>query len=304
MLESVRRIEMMRVAGGERRRTADALAVEGPLEIRLDFHRDGAPVRTTLAVTMRTPGQDVELAAGFLFTEGIIRDRRDIARIGCCGPGGGRGPDNRLRVELAPTVAIDLSRFERRSYTTSSCGACGKTSLEALRATRPWGLPHESRTVSAELLRSLPAALRAAQSTFDATGGLHASALFDRDGRLVIVREDVGRHNALDKVIGAQLLRGALPSHEQILIVSGRVSFELVEKALMAGIPILGAIGAPSSLAVDTAREAGMTLVGFLSAERFNVYCGVERILTRSTSISPIGILKTAADDSGRLCSS
>jgi FdhD protein len=268
----------MRAQGTQVLRAADALAVEEPLEIRLDFDRNGTMVRTTLAVAMRTPGQDVELAAGYLFTEGIIRDRADIARIGCCGPGGGTGPDNRLRVELAPGVAIDISRFERYSYTSSSCGACGKTSLERLRATRRWALPSDTPRVSAATLRGLPAALRTAQSAFELTGGLHASALFDIDGRLVALREDVGRHNALDKVIGAQLLRGALPAHERILIVSGRVSFELVDKAVMAGIPILAAIGAPSSLAVETAREAGMTLIGFLSAERFNVYCGAERI--------------------------
>jgi FdhD protein len=259
-------------------RAADILAVEEPLEIRLDTAKDGETVRRTVAVTMRTPGHDVELAAGYLFTEGIIRHRGDIARIGCCGPGGGTGPDNRIRVELAPHVVVDESRLERHSYTSSSCGACGKPSLDRLRAPRHWTLRRDTPHISGATLRALPAALRGAQTAFDLTGGLHASALFDVDGHLVILREDVGRHNALDKVIGAQLLRGALPAYERILIVSGRVSFELVEKAVMAGIPILAAIGAPSSLAVETAREAGMTLVGFLGVERFNVYSGAERI--------------------------
>jgi FdhD protein len=278
MLESVRRIEVTRADRTEARRASDALAVEEPLEIRLDYTREGEVARTTLAVTMRTPGHDVELAAGYLFTEGMIRDRRDIARIGCCGPGRGTDPDNRIRAELAPHVSVDPSRLDRYSYTSSSCGACGKTSIDALRARRPWVLPPDSLTIRGELLRLLPAALRHVQSSFDATGGLHAAALFASDGRLVVVREDVGRHNALDKVIGSQLLAGALPAHERILIVSGRVSFELVEKALMAGIPVLAAIGAPSSLAVDTAREAGMTLVGFLSADRFNIYSGGHRV--------------------------
>ena len=279
MLETVRRVEVMRADLLDARRASDALAVEEPLEIRLDHDQEGEIVRTTVAVTMRTPGHDVELAAGYLFTEGIIGDRRDIARIGCCGPGQGTGPDNRIRVELASHVAVEAGRLERHSYTSSSCGACGKTSIEALRARRPWTLARESPLVNAEVLRALPAALRAAQSAFEATGGLHAAALFDGEGRLIVVREDVGRHNALDKVIGEQLLVGALPAHDRILIVSGRVSFELVEKALMAGIPVLAAIGAPSSLAVETARDAGMTLVGFLSSERFNVYCGAERVI-------------------------
>ena len=277
MLETVRRVEVMRADANAASRASDALAVEEPLEIRVDQLADGDVQRTTVAITMRTPGHDVELAAGYLFSEGIIRDRRDIARIGCCGPGGGTGPDNRIRVELAPGVALDRARFERQSYTSSSCGACGKTSMQALRGRRPWALPRETPVVRGRLLRELPAALRRAQSAFDATGGLHASALFDVEGHLLLAREDVGRHNAVDKVIGAQLLTGALPAHERILIVSGRVSFELVEKAAMAGIAVLGAIGAPSSLAVETAREAGMTLVGFLSADRFNVYCGADR---------------------------
>lgn len=279
MLESVRRVEVLRTNMTETRRSGDALAVEEPLEIRLDFEQEGEMVRTTLGVTMRTPGHDVELAAGHLFTEGIIRRRADIARIGCCGPGRGTGPDNRIRVELARAVAVDRGRLGRLSYTSSSCGACGKASIEALRTRRPWALSPRAPSVVRDMVRRLPASLRHAQSVFDATGGLHASALFDVDGGLVTIREDVGRHNALDKVIGAQLLAGLLPAHERILVVSGRVSFELVEKALMAGIPLLAAIGAPSSLAVETAREAGMTLIGFLSAERFNVYCGAERLV-------------------------
>ena len=286
MLETVRRVDVTWAGTSDVRRASDALAVEEPLEIRVDFERAGTMVRTTAAITMRTPGHDVELAAGYLFTEGVVRDRSDIARIGCCGPGGGTGPDNRLRAELARGVEVEPGRLERQSYTSSACGVCGKTSFAALRAQSRWTLNGDTPMVLAEVLRGLPTALRKAQSTFELTGGLHAAALFDVAGHLEMLREDVGRHNALDKVIGAQLLRGALPLRERILIVSGRVSFELVEKARMAGVPVLAAIGAPSSLAVEHAREAGMTLIGFLSAERFNVYCGANRIAWSPTAAS------------------
>jgi FdhD protein len=220
---------------------------------------------------MRTPGRDAELAAGFLFTEAILRHPRQVADIRSCRAGS-------IRVVLASGSCIDLSRLERHSYTTSSCGMCGKTSLAALRSESPFALDAAWPRVDAELIRSLPALLRQSQTTFDATGGLHASALFDLDGELAVAREDVGRHNALDKVIGAEWLAGNLPASERILIVSGRVSFELVQKAAMAGIPIMAAIGAPSSLAVELAREVGMTLVGFVRLDRFNVYSGGERI--------------------------
>jgi FdhD protein len=249
----------------------DLLAVEEPLEIRLQWGEADERRLTTVAVTMRTPGCDAELAAGFLFTEGILRDRREIVELRSCRRGS-------VRVVLAPGARVEMSRLERHSYTTSSCGMCGKTSAAALRLTSAFPLHDRWPRTEEGLIRSLPGRLRRAQEAFDVTGGLHASALFDLDGRLVIAREDVGRHNALDKVIGAQLLAGRLPADEQILIVSGRVSFELIQKALMAGIPIVAAIGAPSSLAVDVAREHGMTLLGFVRADRFNVYSGGERL--------------------------
>jgi FdhD protein len=251
----------------------DVLAVEEPLEIALEGEVAGRPLRKTISVTMRTPGDDAELAAGFLFTEGIIRDRSQIEHVGQCG-----GAGNVVRVRVAPSADLDLARLERHFYTTSSCGVCGKTSIDALRTTSRYPLPAGSPVLSARLIHRLPDALRAAQAVFDRTGGLHASALFDADGRLRCLREDVGRHNALDKVIGAELLAGRLPAYGRILVVSGRASFELVQKAVMAGIPILVAVGAPSSLAVELAVRAGMTLAGFVRDGRFNVYSASGRI--------------------------
>jgi FdhD protein len=265
MNEGVTRLDVQRVDDGGTYATSDVLAVEEALEIRVSREGDGVP--RTIAVTMRTPGDDAELAVGYLFTEGVVRCPDQISGVYACRSGA-------IRVELAPTVAFDLARLERHSYMSSSCGACGKTSTTALRATPPWALPDGEPIIDGALVRALPGLLRDAQVLFATTGGLHASALFDLHGRLIVLREDVGRHNALDKVIGAELVAGRLPAHERILIVSGRVSFELVQKALMAGIPVVAAIGAPSSLAVELARESGMTLLGFVRADRFNVYAG------------------------------
>jgi FdhD protein len=251
----------------------DALAVEEPLEIRLEADVAGRALRKTIAVTMRTPGDDIELATGFLFTEGIVAERAHFEHVARCGVAG-----NVVRVRVAAGADVDLARLERHFYTTSSCGVCGKTSIEALRTTSRYALPRDRPVVEAALIHRLPAALRAAQSVFDRTGGLHASALFDVDGSVHCLREDVGRHNALDKVIGAELLAGRLPAHDRILVVSGRASFELVQKAAMAGIPVLVAVGAPSSLAVELAATAGMTLVGFARDGRFNVYAGAQRV--------------------------
>ncbi len=280
------------------REFADALAVEEPLEIRIGFP-DGK--HKAVSVTMRTPGHDGELAAGFLFTEGILTSHDQIKQIRHCGPKGrnpsgsegavlqkvdldatgtlpnGRVSANTIRVDLNDNIDIDLKRLERNFYTTSSCGVCGKSSIEALR-TGVKKLAASSITVSDEVIHGLPAAALRAQRAFEKTGGLHASALFTTDGELDTIREDVGRHNALDKVIGHRFNAGEIPLSDKILFVSGRASFELVQKALMAGIPILAAVGAPSSLAVELAREYGMTLIGFVRDERFNIYCGGERI--------------------------
>ena len=271
MIDGVKEIDIARNGAGAYDVARDLLAVEEPLEIRVEW-TDGAEQRVaTVAVTMRTPGNDVELAAGFLFTEGLVRERKQIVSVRSCRAGS-------VRVVVAPEVTIDLARLERHSFTSSSCGMCGKTSASALRTMSSYPLRPGKPAVEDALLRSLPERLRCAQPAFDATGGLHASALFDLKGELVTLREDVGRHNALDKVIGAELLAGRLPADERVLIVSGRVSFELVQKALMAGVPIVAAIGAPSSLAVELAREGGLTLLGFLRTARFNVYAGGERL--------------------------
>ena len=226
---------------------------------------------------MRTPGHDEELAVGFLLSEGIIQDRGDLREVrgqrhGC--------RSNLVRVGLQDHVAVDLRRMERHFYTTSSCGVCGKASIAALRTVRryPPAVEGSPPFVPAGLLHRLPERLRAAQEGFAATGGLHASALVDGAGQVMLLREDVGRPNALDKLIGRALLEDLLPLRGHLLLVSGRASFELVQKAAMAGLPFLGAVGAPSSLAVDLAREAGMTLVGWLRDGRFNVYTGSWRI--------------------------
>ncbi|MDF1502226.1 formate dehydrogenase accessory sulfurtransferase FdhD [Roseisolibacter sp. H3M3-2] len=273
----VARVEVLRVARGAPARDDDLLAVEEPLLIELAHDRDGGRVTGSVSVTMRTPGHDAELAVGFLYAEGILAGADELLGVPAEPAGDGRGA-NVVRVALRPGVPVDVRRLERHFYTASSCGVCGKTSLEALAAGRPIVLPPPAPLVGADALHALPSALRAAQAAFEATGGLHAAALFDADGRLLCVREDVGRHNAVDKVVGRQLLDGRLPLHDRVLLVSGRASFELVHKALAAGIPLLAAVGAPSSLAVETARAYGATLVGFVRDGRFNVYAGAARV--------------------------
>ncbi len=270
-------------SGEESVETDDVLAIEEPLEIRIGLPAEGKAEHRAVSITMRTPGEDAELAAGFLFTEGIIRSPDQIKQIRHCGIKIGKGTgslervsalnSNTIRVDLNEGIDVDLKRLERNFYTTSSCGVCGKSSIEALR-TGVGKLEGNDFKVDADLIHSLPEKLRASQSVFDRTGGLHASALFNLNGELDIVREDVGRHNALDKVIGAKFMAGETPLSNTILLVSGRASFELVQKALMAGIPILTAVGAPSSLAVELAAEFGMALFGFVRDERFNLYCG------------------------------
>jgi FdhD protein len=255
----------------------DSLAVEEPLEIRVVAEEGHGRRGHSVAITMRTPGHDFELAAGFLFSEGLVSRREDIWRFSRCAEAAEEEAENIVEVHLAPEVAFDMSRFSRHVYTTSSCGVCGKASIELLLALQP-SRPEGTFQLSDAIVRSLPAKLARVQEVFSVTGGLHASGLFDPRGELLLAREDVGRHNALDKIIGASLLEGRLPLSDTILLVSGRSSFELVQKALMAGIPALFAVGAPSSLAVDTAVEFGMTLVGFLRQERFNVYSGSDRL--------------------------
>lgn len=251
----------------------DTLVVEEPLEIRLAFGAGAARQRRSVAVTMRTPGDDADLAAGFLFTEGLIASADQVLAIK-------QLDDNTLLAELHPGVTVDLERLTRHLFTSSSCGVCGKASLEAVHTVACHYPTAGHPRVSRKVLYSLPDTLRKAQATFATTGGLHAAGLFDADGNLLLLREDVGRHNAVDKVIGAALRAGhTMPFRDYLLLVSGRAGFELVQKAAMAGLPLLAAVGAPSSLAVDLAKASGMTLVGFLRGERGNIYTGEERIL-------------------------
>lgn len=263
------------VESGRMRVRPDTLATEEPMEIRL-LTRE---TRQTIAVTMRTPGADFELAAGFLYSEGVISSREDIEKISYCVDSDVDAEQqyNIVNVELRGGRDYDLRSLERHFYTTSACGVCGKASLEQLEL-RGCPVIGPGPEVSAGTIYSLPEKLREAQGLFDATGGLHAAALFDADGRLLALREDVGRHNATDKLIGWALMQGRLPLSENIVMVSGRSSFEILQKCLTAGVPIVCAISAPSSLAVDVARQFGITLVGFLRKERFNVYSASERI--------------------------
>ncbi|MBI2700712.1 MULTISPECIES: formate dehydrogenase accessory sulfurtransferase FdhD [Mycobacterium] len=260
------------LAGEQVSARQETLAVEEPLEIRLN----GAPI----TVTMRTPGSDFELAQGFLLTEGIIARREDVQAIRYCD---GRGDDgansyNVLDVTLAPGVEVPDLDVTRNFYTTSSCGVCGKASLDAVRVISRHAPGDDPVTVAAAALRAMPDRLRDAQKVFAATGGLHAAALFEADGTMLAVREDIGRHNAVDKVIGRALERGRVPLSGAVLLVSGRASFELTQKALMAGVPVLAAVSAPSSLAVSLAEESGITLVAFLREDSMNVYSRADRV--------------------------
>jgi FdhD protein len=269
---------ILRIRNGQYSRRPDTLAVEEPLEIRVG----GRP----LTVTMRTPGHDFDLAAGFLVSEGAVYATDQVAGIRYCAgaTAGGGNTYNVVDVVLAPGVAAPDASLERNFYTTSSCGLCGKASLEAVRTSAKWSVADDPLCIAPDALARIPDRLRAAQRVFDSTGGLHAAGLFTADGELLSLREDVGRHNAVDKVVGHALRSGLLPLRETMLMVSGRASFELVQKALMAGIPMLTAVSAPSSLAVDLAAENGLTLVGFLRGTSMNVYAGAERLQLQPTS--------------------
>mgnify|MGYP001585676895 CR=1 FL=1 len=262
-------IQVIRLIDGKKLRACpDALAVEEPLEIRVRGR--------SVAVTMRTPGHDRELAAGFLFTERVIRERKHLVDIRTCRAS--LEPQNTLDVFLRAGVEVDFARLTRHVFATSSCGLCGKASIEAVKQHFP--PVTSSLTVSAKTLLQLPAKMKRAQAAFAKTGGLHAAALFDAKGKLVVLREDVGRHNAVDKVLGFGFLENKLPLDSHILLVSGRASFEILQKSLAAQIPIICAVSAPSSLAVDFARDSGQTLVGFLRGEGMNIYSRPERIVT------------------------
>jgi FdhD protein len=273
-------LPVQKISTDHRFDTYDPVVVEEPLEIVLEYGPAGKRIGQTVSVTMRTPGQDLELALGFLFTEGIlpgitaleagetIRTAENIT-----------DSQNAIRIALHPSAAPDLKKLQRHFYTSSSCGVCGKTSIESLYTARPAHYRQAPLAINANLFYHLPALLREGQNLFDSTGGLHAAGLFDRNGHLLAVREDIGRHNALDKLIGYALLQNELPLSQHILLLSGRACFELIQKAAMAGFSIVAAVGPPSSLAVQLAQESGITLVGFLREQRFNIYSGAQRIL-------------------------
>ncbi|MCC5036268.1 formate dehydrogenase accessory sulfurtransferase FdhD [Streptomyces sp. WAC 00631] len=267
------RRRVVRIRDGAVSARPDTLVAEEPLEIRLG----GKP----LAITMRTPGDDFALAAGFLVSEGVLGRAEELTGIAYCAGATADGGNtyNVVDVRLAPGVPVPSITLERNVYTTSSCGLCGKASLDAVRTTARWAIADEPPVrVTPGVLAGLPERLRAAQRVFDRTGGLHAAGLFSPEGELLDLREDVGRHNAVDKLVGRALQDGRLPLSRCVLLVSGRASFELAQKAVMAGIPVLAAVSAPSSLAVDLAEEAGLTLVGFLRGASMNVYAGAERV--------------------------
>ncbi|MEU5643478.1 formate dehydrogenase accessory sulfurtransferase FdhD [Streptomyces milbemycinicus] len=275
------RRRVIRIRDGAVSTRPDTLVAEEPLEIRLG----GKP----LAITMRTPGDDFALAAGFLVSEGVLGRADELANIVYCAGATEDGSNtyNVVDVKLAPGVPIPDITLERNVYTTSSCGLCGKASLDAVRTTARWPVGDDENApvrIDPETLASLPDRLRAAQRVFDRTGGLHAAALFTPEGELLDVREDVGRHNAVDKLVGRALQQGLLPLSGAVLLVSGRASFELAQKAVMAGIPVLAAVSAPSSLAVDLAAETGLTLVGFLRGASMNVYAGEHRLALRTAA--------------------
>ena len=270
---------IVRFQGDERSEITDRVAIEEPLEIRVDFVANGERSVRSLSITMRTPGNDEELAAGFLLTEGLVRSARDIETIRPCGPeSGAHDGNNVVKVRLADHATIAWPNVERHFYATSSCGVCGKASLEALEVPGLCPIARDGFRFTVEAVRMLPARLRAQQSVFEETGGLHAAALFNSAGELLAIREDVGRHNAVDKLLGAQFLQGHTPLSSNLLFLSGRISFELAQKALAGGIPMVVAVGAPSSLAIELAKRFDITLIGFLRGERFNVYSGEWRL--------------------------
>lgn len=268
---------VLRVDGESSREGEDRLAVEEPMEIRVRWHNGGVVEEYSIAITMRTPGEDFDLAAGFLLAEGIIGGRDDVVDIAYCLDVEEPQERNVVTVTLATGVRVDTERLQRNVVAYSSCGLCGKATLESLDLAG-YATVEGDVTVSSSVLASLPERMRAGQTSFQETGGLHAAALFDSDGTLISLREDVGRHNAVDKVVGEQLMLGRAPLGDRVLLVSGRAGFEILQKTLAARVPVVGAIGAPSTLAVDLAERFGMTLIGFLREETFNVYSHMERI--------------------------
>ncbi len=284
MNTSVQHAKIVKV-NGTTSEQVDLLAVEEPMEIRLGYGPASHRQQSNISVTMRTPGHDFELALGFLYTEGIIHQYEEVESIHYCQDLGKKpSRENVVRIELSPEVQVDLRRLQRNFYTTSSCGVCGKTSIEAIETICPQSaaIPF---TVAEDVIHQAPGILRKAQLVFEYTGGLHAAGLLNPQGQLLLWHEDVGRHNALDKLIGACLVQGQLPLQHSFVLLSGRVSFELVQKALMAGISMMAAVGAPSNLAVNLARQYDMTLLGFVRDRRFNIYSGHHRVTVKEKSV-------------------
>ncbi len=275
MKQHLEPVEIVRYENGNTRTVADLVSVEEPLGIRLKFTEGTELTTKDLSITMRTPGNDGELALGFLYTEGIIREWAEVAEVKL----EENENDAWVEVTLKGNRSVDLANLERHFYTTSSCGVCGKTSIAAVQKACPVILPQKKWQISQEILRSLPEVLRKSQNNFEYSGGIHACGFFNLEGELVALREDVGRHNALDKLIGWSLQNQKIPLFNGVLVLSGRASFELVQKAGMAGIRMIAAIGAPSSLAVALAEEFDISLVGFLKENRFNMYHGADRIV-------------------------
>ncbi|WDF53424.1 formate dehydrogenase accessory sulfurtransferase FdhD [Mucilaginibacter sp. KACC 22063] len=276
--EPISTLPIVKINGTQTLNVTDELAVEEPLEIRLEYGSADQRITKNVSVTMRTPGNDVELATGFLFTEGIIKSYHEISDAGHCFIACAENKENVIQISLKPEVIPNLHNTERNFYTTSSCGVCGKGSINAIRTVKEDSSLSDTNHIDAAILQLLPQKLEQSQDVFSSTGGLHASALFDASGNLLFLREDVGRHNALDKLIGTALKEVILPLNKHILLLSGRASFELVQKAVMAGINIIAAVGAPSTLAVQLANEFNVTLIGFLRNHRFNIYTSPHRI--------------------------
>lgn len=281
MSKKTKQIKILKVTAQNQVEQEDQLAIEEPLEIQVEYGAANQRKRKNISITMRTPGNDAELAIGFLFTEGILTSKQQIKNIQHIPRWDPEPEENTILVQLEEEVVLDLQKLERHFYTTSSCGVCGKASIEAIQMQGFSSLPKEQPIFEADLIHHFPNTLLEKQSVFAQTGGLHAAALFDNSGKLILLREDVGRHNAVDKLIGHALMENLIPLNEYLILLSGRVSFELIQKSVMAGIPILAAVGAPSSLAIQLAEEVGMTVLGFVREERFNVYTRPERLKLR-----------------------
>ena len=276
--EATAKIQILKIDNNQRTQQLDFLAVEEPLEIRLVYGLSDNRKQKSISITMRTPGDDKDLAIGFLFTEGIISSFEQVENISHLPCLNQQTKGNIILIELSDKVEINLQKLERHFYTSSSCGVCGKSSIEAIYQSGASNIPINNMHIDAKQIHQLPNKIRTQQAIFENTGGLHAAGLFDQNGNLILIREDVGRHNAVDKLIGAALQEKRTPLHLNILMLSGRVSFELVQKALMAGIPILVAVGAPSTLAIQLAKASQMTIIAFVRNGKFNIYSGKERV--------------------------